>query len=277
MSNHLYELHCSINYPMHLTTLDRLLLGHYCYRFNPNLTPPRAFPGIEELSKITGMEMRSVLRSRSRLVKLGLLVQITRGRPNVTSEFRVPEELLNKLARMTEESPDSVPSAGEVTGVPHESELDDPPVPERSLVSHPRSIESYKSNQSNASDSRFNLIVCRIPNAIQTRISPGKNLDLLLDALEQAGKPPTAIRDYLGTFSWGRNSNPGGVLIKRLEGLLQGLNGDLGSKLPAWCGECDEQTRKSPVAKEIPNGNGAKTFDCPLCSKFWANLSRVNY
>ena len=116
MSNEVYDEFCKASIP-NLTQLDRQLLGHYCARFNEDVNPPRAWPPLAELERITDDHAKSISRSIGRLRKRGLLIRITlasktRGkkaeyainRPLLRSHIQVTEELPNTSLEVTEQA-----------------------------------------------------------------------------------------------------------------------------------------------------------------------------
>ena len=217
MSNQLYEVHCSIVYPESLTTLDRQLLGHYCYRFNPILTPPRAYPGMEELQRLTGMGQRSILRSRARLIKLGYLTKLQKGRPGVTSEFRVNVALLESLIRVPEESPEIWAVTTQSSQMPSETRLDDPGDIANSPLGHPKSIESIKSKKSKEFNLvRFNHLIEGLPKSLQNTITPGAGLEECLNKLERQGTTPKAIYSLLNNHNWNGATHAYPILLRLL-------------------------------------------------------------
>jgi hypothetical protein len=271
MSNALYEKFCLASLPKELTPLDRQLLGHYCLRFNSTLKPPKAYPGMPELIGITKVLERSILRSRARLVKQGYLYKITPGKHRSRSEFGVNEGLIEKFIRVIEESPliderfqgHDLLTAGSAIG--------DPEVSNGSPKGHPKSIERNISKESKTFDlTRFELIVKGLPTHLRALVNPGLNFERLLNELELQGTSQEAIREYLQSNSWINVRKPGGIVATLLQQLLTANAARIEPALPDWCGwpECDEETRKVPVAWLIPGGDGATTFACPRCSRF---------
>ena len=86
MANKHYDEFCDANLP-NLKGLDRQLLGHMCARYNESKTPPKAYPPLSELKRITGVADKSISRSLSRLIKAGLLFRVTRARIGWQSEY----------------------------------------------------------------------------------------------------------------------------------------------------------------------------------------------
>lgn len=269
MSNTLYNKFCLATYPDNLTLLDLNLLGHYCLRFNKTLKPPRAFPGMAELMRITKTSSRSILRSRARLVEHGYLYKITKGRPGANSEFGVNEISIERLIQVTHESPviNECPQGDELmTPV---IEIGDRAVNHESPVSHPISIESNKGNESKTCDlARFKEVIIEgLPTRLRALVTPGSNLEELINELERRGTTRNAIREHLNANNWNGVIRPGGIVVKLLGQMLADKSSPNSSPMVTWCGECAEETRKVDYSYAIPNGNGAITFDCPKCSR----------
>lgn len=275
MSNALYEKFCQAIFPKELTPLDRQLLGHYCLRYNPTLSPPKAYPGMPELMGITKVLERSVLRSRARLVKHGFLYNVTPGKHKSRSEFGVNESLIEKFISVAKESPviDDYPHGHDLLTV--ENAVGDPEVSNACPQSHPKSNERNKNKESKTFDLvRLEYIIQGLPTHMRALVNPGLNLEKLLDELERKGTTRKAIREYLRACSWSMVEMPGGIVITRLKQLLATKLANEDFLLPVWCGrsECDEETRKVSIAWPIPGGDGATTFACPRCSKFAMTL-----
>lgn len=263
MSNALYEKFCRATFPKEMTLLDRHLLGHFCLRFNAKIIPARAFPGRQELIRITNVDERSVLRSLARLRKQGFLYNITPGKHRTRSEFGVNESLIEKFISVTEGSPliDECPQGDE--SLTAGSGIGDSAVSNGSLVGHPISKESKTFDLV-----RFEYIMKGVPEGLRTLVNPGPNFEELLDELERKGTSQEAIREHLRANSWNGVEMPGGIVDSLLRQLLTIRSAKGETSTPIWCGECDETTRKVSYAWEYPRSGGGTTFYCPRCSKF---------
>lgn len=270
MSNALYEKFCRATLPEELTLLDRQLLGHFCLRFNATLIPAKAFPGRQELIRITNVDERSVLRSLARLMKQGFLYKITPGKHKTRSEFGVNESLIEKFIWVTEESLiiDECPLGDEMLTAG--SGIGDPAVSNGSPEGHPISKESNKSKESKTFDLvRFEYIIQGLPTHLRKLVKPGSNFEELLDELELKETTREAIREHLQTNSWNNVRKPGGIVATLLQQLLTANAASIEPALPAWCGRCDNaNSRKVTYAWKYQGGDGAKTMDCPKCSFF---------
>ena len=79
MANKHYEEFCQAELP-NLNSLQRFLLGHMCARYNEDAKPPKAWPPLTELTRITGVADKSVSRGLRGLINAGLLFRVTRAR-----------------------------------------------------------------------------------------------------------------------------------------------------------------------------------------------------
>ena len=109
MSNEHYDAFCEADLSsFNLTQLELQVFGHYCTRFNPSAVPPKAWPPVAELERITGTHPNSISRALGHLVKKGLLIRVTypkKGTPHARgnrAEFAINVNLLKSHNYLTD-------------------------------------------------------------------------------------------------------------------------------------------------------------------------------
>ena len=221
MSNEVYDEFCKASIP-NLTQLDRQLLGHYCARFNEDVNPPRAWPPLAELERITDDHAKSISRSIGRLRKRGLLIRITlasktRGkkaeyainRPLLRSHIQVTEELPNTSLEVTEQAllGNSV--------VP----VSNSPVPLEVLSGYAKPIKPIKPK--NVDTERFNEVILKgVPGELRSTVNVGRNIEELLNEAESLELSRNAIREHLNVTHWQNVNSAGAIVLIRLRELI---------------------------------------------------------
>ena len=268
MSNEVYDEFCKASIP-NLTILDRQLLGHYCTRFNETVTPPRAWPPLTELERITGAHEKSISRSIGRLNKRRLLVRVTLANKErgLKAQYAVNRPLIRSLIQVTDELP-----IKDVTGllVTEEPLISNPPiptsnpsVPKEEPYSYPKPNQPIKPIKRNyeINYQRWQVITSGLDENVKRFINPAPNTEILLDKLEHKGTRLTAIRDHLAKVNFSTSHKIGGLFVKTLEDLA-GVKTVRDNSAVPWCGKCDKETRQFAEASII---NGIETFNCPIC------------
>jgi hypothetical protein len=256
MANKHYDEFCEANLP-NLKLLDRQLLGHYCARYNVEVTPPRAWPSIDELTRITGAHKKSISRSLGRLVKGGYIFRVTRARIGWQSEYAP------NMARIRE---------GKVT---HELPIDNEQVTEKAVIGNPTvlsgSPDSYpKPNKPNKPTTPlFNDLLSVIPKDKHFTATP--EFLSLLEQLKQYGTSYNDLKAHLKVFNWFSIYAPKEFVISLLKEKLSKPPHYSSEVKPEWCGKCDEVSRKLSEPVDIPNGNGSKTIYCLECDPYMVN------
>jgi DNA-binding MarR family transcriptional regulator len=270
MSNEHYDEFCLGTYS-DLTWLERQLLGHYCTRFNPKVTPPRAWPSLKELKRITGAHEKSISRAITGLVRKGYANRVThaskeRGQkaelaPNmekIRSSIKVTEELpiAKDVSNLQVTEDDAKGNASVLTG--------NASVPNRSPSGYPKPSKPNKPNKRNyeINHERWQVITSGLNENTKRLINPALNTELLLDKLERKGTRLTAIRDVLARVNFSTSYKVGGLFVKTLEDLAGVKSARENSAMP-WCGKCERETRQFEEASII---NGVETHNCPTCS-----------
>ena len=268
MSNEVYDEFCKASIP-NLTILDRQLLGHYCTRFNETVVPPRAWPPLTELERITNTHPKSISRSLGKLYKQGFLVRVTlankeRGR---RAEYAVNRDLIRSFIQVTDELPIKDVTELQVTEEPLISNspipISNPSVPKEEPYGYPKPNKPIKPNKRNneINYERWHVVTSGLDENVKRFINPAPNTELLLDNLERKGTRLTAIRDYLAKVNFSTSHKIGGLFVKSLEDLA-GVKSVRDNSAVPWCGKCDKETRQFAEASII---NGIETFNCPTC------------
>ena len=245
MSNHHYDEFCKADIP-ELTQLDRQLLGHYCARFNEDVRPPRAWPPLYELKLVTGAHEKSISRSLGRLRRRALLLRVTLASktkglraeyaPNLTliKSYQVTEQLPNTSdfidVQVTEQLAISNPTVLEGNSS----------VTTRSPSSYPKRIKPIKPKNvdkniqaSPASPRRwatlnierfYEVILEGVPSELRSTIKQGANYEALLDVAETLGLSHNAIRGHLNATNWQNVHSAGGIVLLRLQELIDERN-----------------------------------------------------
>jgi hypothetical protein len=244
----------------------RLLFFWYAHRQNDERN--KAWPGMEELERITGYTKGTLLTYRRELRIEGYLEHITFGHRGQRSEFRVH---FPPIIRVLPSAPSE-----DKTGYPPEAKR----VVLNELLGAPQNIngcageyakkkkEIEKKKRKTQDLARFEFILQALPAPLRAQVKLHKTLNELLDNLERKGTSLDAIRGHLSAFDWNGIEKPGGIVVTRLRELLATKSAnEVPLELP-WCGICDEETRKVDRPWEYEGSNGATTRDCPRCSKF---------
>ena len=230
MSNHHYDEFCKADIP-ELTQLDRQLLGHYCARFNEDVRPPRAWPPLYELKLVTGAHEKSISRSLGRLRRRALLLRVTLASKTkgLRAEY-APNLTLIKSYQVTEQLAISNPTVLEGNSS----------VTTRSPSSYPKRIKPIKPKNvdkniqaSPASPRRwatlnierfYEVILEGVPSELRSTIKQGANYEALLDVAETLGLSHNAIRGHLNATNWQNVHSAGGIVLLRLQELIDERN-----------------------------------------------------
>jgi len=256
MANKHYDEFCEANLP-NLKPLDRQLLGHVCARFNERKTPPRAYPSLAELKRITGAHDKSISRSFSRLIKAGWLFRVTKARIGRQAEYAP------NMARIKEHK---------VTGgLPIDNEqvtkkafIGNPTVPSGSPTSYP------KPNKRNKPTTQlFNDLLSVIPKDKHFNATP--EFVALLEQLKHYGTSYNDLKGNLKGNNWFPIHSPKEFVISHIKEKLAKPPRYSSEVKPTWCGRCDEVSRKLSEPVLIPKGNGATTFSCLACDPYLVN------
>lgn len=277
MSNEHYDEFCLGTYP-ELTRLKRQLLGHYCTRFNVTVSPPRAWPSLRELKRITGAHEKSISRALGELVNDGYLRRVTYASKidKRQAEFAPIMEKIRSAIKVTEELPivkdvsnlqvtedDVKGNSSVLTGNASE--------PNRSPSGYPKPIKPIEPNKRNyvINYERWQVVTSGLSENVKSLIKPARNTELLLDELVRQGTRLTAIRDDVASVNYSGSPKVGGLFVFVLE-KLAGVKSVRESSPAEWCGKCDRETRQFEESSII---NGVETYYCPTCSPMAKQLN----
>jgi hypothetical protein len=256
MANKHYDEYCEADLP-NLKGLDRQLLGHLCARYNEDITPPKAWPPLAELKRITGAHDKSISRSFGRLIKAGWLFRVTKARIGRQAEYAP------NMERIREHK------------VTHELPIDNRQVTEKAVTGNPTVLSgspvSYpKPNKPNKPTTLlFNDLRSVIPKDKHFTATPE-----FLSLLEQLKRHGTSFNDLkadLKVLNWSPIFAPKEFVISLIKEKLAKPPRYSSEVKPKWCGKCDEVSRKLSERVSIPNGNGATTFSCLECDPYMVN------
>ena len=221
MSNEVYDEFCKASIP-NLTQLDRQLLGHYCTRFNEKENPPKAWPPLTELERITGDHAKSISRSIGRLRQRGLLIRITlasktRGK---RAEYAINRPLIRSYIQVTEELPNAPIEVTEEVLQGNSAVLQgNSAVPLEVLSGYAKPIKPIKPK--NVDTERFNEVILKgIPSELRSTVNAGWNIEEPLNVAESLGLSRNAIREYLNVTNWRDVKSAGAIVLIRLQALI---------------------------------------------------------
>lgn len=256
MANKHYDEFCDANLP-NLKGLDRQLLGHMCARFNESKTPPKAYPPLSELKRITGVADKSISRSLSRLIKAGLLFRVTRARIGWQSEYAPNMARIREL-KVTDELPIDNEQVTE------KAVIGNPTVLSGSPVSYPKPNKPIK-----PTTQLFIDLLSVIPK--DKHFTATSEFLSLLEQLKHYGTSYNDLKAHLKVVNWFGINLPKEFVISLVKEKLSKPPRYSSEVKPEWCGKCDEVSRKLNEPVDIPNGNGSKTIYCLECDPYMVN------
>jgi hypothetical protein len=258
MANKHYEEFCEAELP-NLTLLERQLLGHMCARYNEDAKPPKAWPPLTELTRITGVADKSVSRGLRGLINAGLLFRVTRARIGWQSEY-APNMVRIRELKVTDELPIDNEQVTE------KAVIGNPTVLHGSPTSYPKPIKPNK-----PTTPLFNDLLSVIPKDKHFTATP--EFLSLLEQLKQYGTSYNDLKAHLRVFNWFSIYAPKEFVISLLKEKLSKPPRYSSEVKPEWCGKCDEVSRKLNEPVDIPNGNGSATWSCLECDPYMVNKS----
>jgi hypothetical protein len=263
MANKHYDEFCEAELPNYFTQLDHQLLGHMCARFNESKTPPKAYPPLTELKRITGVSDKSISRSLSRLIKAGLLFRVTRARIGWQSEY-APNMVRIRELKVTDELPIDNEQVTE------KAVIGNPTVLHGSPTSYPKPIKPIK-----PTTQLFNDLLSVIPNNKHFTATP--KFLAMLEQLKPYGTSYNDLKAHLKGLNWFSINLPKEFVISLIKEKLDRPPRYSSEVRPEWCRECDEVTRKATHLSYVPNGNGTQTQSCLKCDPYMVNRSNNYY
>ena len=256
MANKHYDEFCEAFLP-NLKPLDRQLLGHLSARYNETKSPPRAYPSLDELKRITGVHEKSISRSFGRLVKQGYIFRITKARKGWQSEWGLNMPLI-RTHKVTDELPIDNKQVTE------KSVIGNPTVMYGSPESYPKPIKPIKPTTQLVTD-----LLSVIPKDKQFTATP--EFVSMLEQLKQYGTSYNDLKGDLKVLNWFSIHTPREFVIHLLKEKLAKPPHYSSEVKPKWCGNCDEESRKLNEWVDVPNGNGSKTQSCLVCNPYLVN------
>jgi hypothetical protein len=256
MANKHYDEFCEAFLP-NLKPLDRQLLGHLSARYNETKSPPRAYPSLNELKRITGVHEKSISRSFGRLVKQGYIFRITKARKGWQSEWGLNMPLI-RTHKVTDELP-----------------IDNKQVTEKSVIGNPTVL--YGSPESYPKPIKPIKPTTQLFNDLLSVMPKDKHFEAtheFLSSLEQLKQHGTSYNDLKGdlkVLNWFSIYAPKEFVISLVKEKLSKPPRYSSEVKPKWCGNCDEETRKLNEWVDVPNGNGSKTQSCLVCNPYLVN------
>lgn len=255
MANKHYDEFCRADMS-ELPTLHRQLLGHMCARFNESKTPPRAFPPIEELVRITGVHKGSVSRALTNLIRNGWLFRVTYPKNKWKAEYA--PNLIKIRQRITDELSIDNEQVTEKVVIGNTAVFNGLP------VSYP------KPNKPNKPTTQlFDDLLTVIPK--DKHFIATAEIISLIEKLKQYGTSYNDLKADLKVLNWFPIYAPKEFVISLIKEKLDKPPRYSFEVKPKWCGQCNEVTRKLVEPVEIPNGNGSITFSCLSCDPFMVN------
>ena len=258
MANKHYEEFCQAELPNHFTQLDRQLLGHMCARFNESKTPPKAYPPLAELKRITGAHDKSISRSLNRLIKEDLLFRVTRARIGWQSEY-APNMVRIRELKVTDELPIDSEQVTEKAVIGNATVLHGSP------VSYPKPNKPIK-----PTTQLFDDLLSVIPKDKLFNATP-EFVALLEQLKNHYGTSYNDLKAYLKDLNWFGIHTPQTFVISLIKDKLDKPPRYSSELRPEWCRECDEVTRKATYLSFVPNGKGTQTQSCLKCDPYMVN------
>ena len=256
MANKHYDEFCEAFLP-NLKPLDRHLLGHLSARYNETKSPPRAYPSLDELKRITGVHEKSISRSFGRLVKQGYIFRITKARKGWQSEWGLNMPLI-RTHKVTDELPIDNKQVTE------KSVIGNPTVLYGSPESYPKPIKPIKPTTQLVTD-----LLSVIPKDKQFNVT--SEFVAILEQLKHYGTSYNDLKADLKVVNWFSIKLPKEFVISLIKEKLAKPPHYSSEVKPKWCGNCDEETRKFNEWVDVPKGNGSKTQSCLVCNPYLVN------
>lgn len=253
MSNRYLNLFANLDFPK-LTAIDRLVLIWHCNRHNDE--KGKAWPKLDELLNITGVHEKSVSRSRTRLRKLGALIQITKACEGRQAEYAVNENWLLVNQRVTEQLPVITKgSPAEPSQVTLQGLLGNTSRTKGSPDSYPKPIKPIKPIKP-TKPNRFWLdevsfkyyITDHIPHEHRATVQLDEVIDQKVKTLIEAGYSDQQIFDKLNYGYWEGIHDPSWKVNKLLD--------ELKKDRPRRASTVTEPFNDDPWASSAPSGGG---------------------
>jgi len=256
MANKHYDEFCEAELP-NLNRLERQLLGHICARYNEEVNPPRAWPSLAELKRITGAHDKSISRGFNGLIKKGYAFRVTKARIGRQAEY-APNMARIKEHKVTHELPIDKEQ------VTVKAVIGNPTVLHGSPDSYPKPIKPIK-----PTTQLFIDLLSVIPK--DKHFTATAEFLSLLEQVKHYGTSYNDLKAHLKVFNWFPIYAPKEFVISLLKEKLAKPPRYSSEVKPKWCGNCDEVSRKLSEWVDVPNGNGSKTQSCLVCNPYLVN------
>ena len=221
MSNRVYESFLKSGLPKRPDGKAYSPTAYNCYKtilYRYDEKTGTSYPGLSCLTLSTGKGKSSVMRAIKELRDGRIIITVKDGHRNQRAEYR-PIYTLNLL--------NSVPLARPID-LDKESHLSTESVLpvvikglDRELKGSAMSdtistISKYKYDKE-----RFDYVILKnTPKELKDAVTPGENLENLLDELEHHGTSREAVGAYLNALNWSGVNQPGGFIVKALSTFL---------------------------------------------------------
>ena len=205
-----------------LSGLEYGLYLHICHRYDTRADIRSAYPGMDEFRRASTMSRSAIECALAKLKDKGLITQVKKGYIGSRAEY-VPSYSLHLLTNR-ESVAYSNTLDNEVSSTPAESvsntNIESPAYAHR-VSSTPVAISTVSTVNTNKYNSlRFNLILRSLPERLRT-ISPGTNLEKLLDECDELGITDEIQRVLAGNKWDNITGNAGGIVCKLIKDAIE--------------------------------------------------------
>ncbi len=205
-----------------LSGLEYGLYLHICHRYDTRADIRSAYPGMDEFRRASTMSRSAIECALAKLKDKGLITQVKKGYIGSRAEY-VPTYSLHLLTNR-ESVAYSNTLDNEVSSTPAESVSNtgiESPAYAHRVSSTPVAISTVSNVNTNKYNLlRFNLILRSLPERLRT-ISPGTNLEKLLDECDELGIT-NEIQRVLAGNKWDNiTGNAGGIVCKLIKDAIE--------------------------------------------------------
>ena len=255
-----------------------------CYRYDerkiltngkPNRGYGKSYPGINELRLAIGNKSRQAVEiALSELIRAGLIIRVTIGKPGQQAEF-VPVWALSILGECVSHNlhvSKKLPPVKVAEYVSDSPEMCKQSLSNMSTITDTISITSnHKNDKYQTKDrldikwERWNVVSANLDHHVKRKFQPNKESEHLLDViLERPGITATGLRDRLGAINFATSTNNTGLLMNYLREMSGAKEANKSHHRTTHCGKCEKVSRT--YAEQGPGNDGKLTYDCPTCN-----------
>lgn len=282
MANELID-HALQGLPCRVSGTAQFLYLTLCHRFDTRVTLPngkpnrghhKSYPGEEALTTATSKSRQAVNKALNELINAGLIVRVTIGKPGQRAEY-VPIYSTNALGisvNNTLHKSKKYKARKVADNVNNASTMSKEGLPNVATEIYSIStISNHKYDKYNKE--RFDKFISLLPKDVGGYITPGDNLDELLDELTGNGWTLEAVCEHLSRKKYNSAYKVGGVVMTHLNELLgrKIINHFEGIK---WCGKCPHSTRT--YDERSPGVDGKDTNQCTNCHPNQIRIKKRN-